>query len=190
MELVLYDGELWHAEDLSGDYLAHYGVKGMKWGQRRNNRKIKQLERKRSRKIGQIRRTRNKQLKWYRMSERDALSNDIYRRQLKNKKYDGTITRKERKELRSLNTYRNIGRAGNTYANYKLAATAGALAMAHPKSRQFILKNGGHVATAAYKVGKVAVNKIPNNLDGRVINENGRRVWRAAKEFNGRVRVV
>lgn len=34
-ELVYLDGALYHSEDMSDDFLAHYGVKGMKWGRRK-----------------------------------------------------------------------------------------------------------------------------------------------------------
>lgn len=33
-ELIVYNGELYHAEDFSDEFLAHYGVPGMKWGKR------------------------------------------------------------------------------------------------------------------------------------------------------------
>lgn len=32
--LVYVNGALYHSEELSDDFLAHYGVKGMKWGRR------------------------------------------------------------------------------------------------------------------------------------------------------------
>lgn len=34
-ELVYLDGALYHSEDMSDEFLAHYGVKGMKWGRRK-----------------------------------------------------------------------------------------------------------------------------------------------------------
>lgn len=34
-ELVYVDGALYHSEDMSDEFLAHYGVKGMKWGRRK-----------------------------------------------------------------------------------------------------------------------------------------------------------
>lgn len=34
-ELVYLDGALYHSSDISDEHLAHYGVKGMKWGRRK-----------------------------------------------------------------------------------------------------------------------------------------------------------
>lgn len=34
-DLVYLNGELYHASDFSDEYLAHYGVKGMRWGKRK-----------------------------------------------------------------------------------------------------------------------------------------------------------
>lgn len=38
-QLVYIDGELYHADDFSDEELAHYGVKGMKWGRRKLRQK-------------------------------------------------------------------------------------------------------------------------------------------------------
>lgn len=38
-QLVYIDGELYHADDFTDEELAHYGVKGMKWGRRKLKQK-------------------------------------------------------------------------------------------------------------------------------------------------------
>lgn len=40
-DLVYVDGALYHSEDMSDAFLAHYGVKGMKWGRRKLREKNK-----------------------------------------------------------------------------------------------------------------------------------------------------
>lgn len=41
-QLVYIDGELYHADDFTSEELAHYGVKGMKWGRRKLRQKNNQ----------------------------------------------------------------------------------------------------------------------------------------------------
>lgn len=188
--LVYLDGELWHTEDLPDDVLMHYGVKGMKWGQRRNNKKLAKLESAYQKQSIKVDRTKNRLHKAYRRSDLERISDEMTRRQLKNKTYEGSITKKERRKLMRANISKNIDRAYRANSAVKLAGATTAIALANPKSRNFIARNGGRVVTAAYSTAKAASRATPNNFDGRVINENGRRVYRAAKKFNGNVRLV
>lgn len=83
-ELVYVDGALYHSEDMSDEFLAHYGVKGMKWGRRKLREKnAKAWDR------------------YEKNSNRAGLEYDNRVAKLKNLKRYGKIDRKTYKQLKN-----------------------------------------------------------------------------------------
>lgn len=201
-ELVYINGELFHAEDLSNDALAHYGVPGMKWGKRRGNPNYVSRNTKRFEKDAEKyeRKAAKAKLKFRQRSHASDAKGAREMAELSrinDKRRSVGLSKAEKKQFKSMKknvsvetVLYNQGKQSKASFNGALITLGLSYAASSPATQRALSK-GGRVAV---KNGRAVVNtilkNIPNNIDGRVINENGRRVYRTAKKFGGAVRLV
>lgn len=108
-EMIYYDGALYHADDFSDEFLAHYGVPGMKWGRRKARSEKRAINKEYRNKISSLN---NKSNSDYKVANNQYKAGKISKEQ-RNKKYDD-IERKYEKNYDNLLTERgNKKRAVN-----------------------------------------------------------------------------
>lgn len=155
------------------DYLAHYGVKGMKWGvQRSPERKKRSNDRKRARKDVAKAREIEKRAGYYSKEARDnrqKVSNNKKKSEDYKKAYDKRVTKLDRQESAKLSL--GVAFAADMLINQGRGTTA-------------VAKVGLQAAGTAYKLGLAVVNSN-NNVDRShtYINQDGSRIRRPRPNF-------
>ena len=203
-ELVYINGELFHAEDLSEDILSHYGVPGMKWGKRKSSgaggpsRRTNRLEKRAAQKSAAL----DKNRRFDSMSSkrlREAKSTHANRKlelsKYRDKKKSVGLTKENKAAIRAIRTDRKNIKAArlvitNNASNAILVGSTVTTIASSPAVRKHVAKYAGKAAGGVVRGAVKVATKSPNNFDGRVINETGRRVYRTAKNFGGNVRLV
>ena len=203
-ELVYIDGELFHADQLSIETLSHYGVAGMKWGKRKSGSagqvsgRTARLEKNASRKAAALdknRRFDSTSAKKLREAKSIHANKKLELSKYRDKKKSVGLTKDNKKVIRSIRTDPKNVKAtrmviANNARNTILVVSTAQMLASSPTVRNHVAKYAGKTAGAAVRGAVKVASKSPNNFDGRVINESGRRVYRTAKNFSGNVRLV
>lgn len=197
--LVYFDGNVYREED----FLAHYGVKGMKWGVRRSNPKIKgnpnykskRTERREKRvdkideKIGNIKSNRSvRKAVLNKKKEYLEADRDISRYRDKKKSVGLTKEDKEKRaKAKDKVTDYDMGRKAAAHLTVAAASFGASKILSTPKGRQRVAqgvaaagKYSGKAYRAAKSAGaaaKVARTAAKNFNSGTYINEAGKRVF-------------
>lgn len=203
-ELVYIDGELFHADQLSIETLSHYGVAGMKWGKRKSGSagqvsgRTARLEKNASRKAAALDKNRlldSKSARQHREAKSTHANKKLELSKYRDKKKSVGLTKDDKKVIRSIRTDRKNVKAtrlvitNNARTAILVGSTVHTLA-SKPAVRKHVAKYAGKTAKGVIRGAVKVASKSPNNFDGRVINESGRRVYRTAKNFGGNVRLV
>ena len=203
-ELVYINGELFHAEDLSEETLSHYGVPGMKWGKRKASgpsgpsRRTNRLEKSATRKSAALdknRRFDSKSAKRLREAKSTHANRKLELSKYRDKKKSVGLTKEDRASIRAIRTDRKNVKAArlviaNNASNAIMVGSAAVSLASNPTVRKHVAKYAGKAVGSAARGAVKVATKAPNNFDGHVINESGRRVYRTAKNFGGNVRLV
>ena len=203
-ELVYIDGELFHADQLSIETLSHYGVAGMEWGKRKSGSagqvsgRTARLEKSASRKAAALdknRRFDSTSAKQLREAKSTHTNKKLELSKYRDKKKSVGLTKDDKKVIRSIRTDRKNVKATrmvitNNARNAILVGSTAQMLASSPTVRKHVAKYAGKTARGVVRGAVKVASKSPNNFDGRVINESGRRVYRTAKNFSGNVRLV
>ena len=203
-ELVYIDGELFHADQLSIETLSHYGVAGMKWGKRKSGSagqvsgRTSRLEKSASRKAAALdknRRFDSTSAKQLREAKSIHANKKLELSKYRDKKKSVGLTKTDENIIQSIRTDPKNVKAtrmviANNARNTILVVSTAQMLASSPTVRNHVAKYAGKTAGAAVRGAVKVASKAPNNFDGRVINESGRRVYRTAKKFGGNVRLV
>ena len=203
-ELVYINGELFHADQLSIETLAHYGVAGMKWGKRKSGSagqvsgRTARLEKNASRKAAALdknRRFDSTSAKKLREAKSIHANKKLELSKYRDKKKSVGLTKADENIIQSIRTDPKNVKAtrmviANNARNTILVVSTAQMLASSPTVRNHVAKYAGKTAGSAVRGAVKVASKSPNNFDGRVINEAGRRVYRTAKTFGGNVRLV
>ena len=203
-ELVYIDGELFHADQLSIETLSHYGVPGMKWGKRKSGSagqvsgRTARLEKSASRKAAALdknRRFDSKSAKQLREAKSTHANKKLELSKYRDKKKSVGLTKEDKTAIRAIRTDRKNIKAAqlvitNNARNAIIVGSTAHMIASSPAVRKHVAKYAGKAAGSVVRGATKVATKAPNNFDGRVINESGRRVYRTAKNFSGNVRLV
>lgn len=168
------------------DFLAHYGVKGMKWGVRRSGKKLVKRKRAMDKAERKWRETPKRTGARSRRYVNYRLKKDLYNRQsLRDKSKTVGLSKREQRRYKRLGPSENLYRiqksvkVGATVALAGGAVTYGA--MLSPTGRRTL-------ASGARMAAKYA-NAAKNFNSGVYINEKGRRQY-VSPNFGGTTRLV
>ena len=148
--LIIYEGELIHTDNFD-DVIEHFGVKGMKWGQRRANNGIPRI----GQFSGRIKKNMVARKNMKRANEKKIAAlgkNDPQRRELINKNKDLT-NMNQKAALRLVRNQRNKKIIGSTLGAASAAALQYQLMKVTDPQRAAYVKEGVKLAGKAAKYG-------------------------------------